>query len=245
MAVKQVALITGASRGLGHHIALSLGHAGCTIGVGYCHDSVGARSTVAALEQANVSALAVQIDVTSVESIRGAVDTIESRLGAITILVNNAGARRPEMLEDITTESWDYILNVCLRGAFLCSQAVAPRIRAAGGGAIINIASIAALHPEPRSHHYVAAKSGILGLTKALALSLAPLVCVNCVAPGYISSSRHDEAIGHFRETVVSRIPLGRTADAAEIAEVVSFLGLRAPYITGQTIIVDGGLSLT
>ena len=245
MTVKQIALVTGASKGLGHYIALSLGHAGCAIGVGYCTDSAGARSTVAALEQANVSALPVHIDVTNVDSIHEAIDTMESGLGAITILVNNAGARKPELLEDITPASWDYILNVCLRGVFLCSQAVAPRISAAGGGAIINIASTAGLHPEPRSHHYVAAKSGIVGLTKALALSLAPLVSVNCVAPGYISSSRHDDSIGHFRETVVSRIPLGRTADASEIADVVSFLSLRARYVTGQTIVIDGGLSLT
>ena len=244
MPAKQVALVTGASKGLGEHIALTLGRAGCAVGVGYCKDSLGALSTVAALEQASVTAIPVHIDVTSVCSIHDALDAIESRLGSTTILVNNAGATRHELLEDITVESWDYVLNVCLRGVFLCSQAVGPRMRAVGGGAIVNIASTAALHPEPRSHHYVAAKSGLLGLTKGLALSLAPLVSVNCVAPGYISGPRHDAATMPSGETVVSRIPLGRMAQPSDIGNVVAFLALNGRYITGQTIVVDGGLCL-
>jgi len=238
------ALITGASKGLGQEIAYSLGNAGCGVAVGYHTDENGAHKTVATLAKNHIQAMPVRIDVTDPQSIHRAAAAAEATIGPITILVNNAGAITREGFDEITLEHWDHVLNVCLRGAFLCSQAIGPRIKAAAGGAIINIASTAAFHPEPRSHHYVAAKSGLLGLTKALALSLAPSVSVNCVAPGYMTSPEHNESRQDFRESILSRLPLRRTADASEVAELVSFLALRGRYITGQTIIIDGGLSI-
>lgn len=238
------ALITGASKGLGRHIAYALGRAGCDVAVGYYTDEPGAQETIAAITKDHVQAIPVRIDVTNPQSIEQAVSAVEAVLGPITILVNNSGIVTRESLDVISLEHWNDVLNVCLRGAFLCSQTVGPRIKNAGGGAIINIASTAAFRPEPRAHHYVAAKAGLVGLTKALALSLAPQVTVNAIAPGYIASPRHDKSNATFRDQVIPRIPLGRAADPSEIAELVAFLALQARYITGQTVVIDGGLSL-
>jgi len=238
------ALVTGASKGLGRHIAYALGRAGCDVAVGYYTDERGAQETIAAMTKDQSQAIPVRIDVTDPQSIEQAVSAVEAVLGPITILVNNSGIITRESLDSISIEHWDHVLNVCLRGAFLCSQRIGPRIKVAGGGAIINIASTAAYRPEPRAHHYVSAKAGLVGLTKALALSLAPHVTVNAIAPGYIASPQHDMANTAFREHVLPRIPLGRAGDPSEIAELVTFLALQARYVTGQTVVIDGGLSL-
>jgi NAD(P)-dependent dehydrogenase (short-subunit alcohol dehydrogenase family) len=238
------ALITGASKGLGQRIAWSLGKAGCAIAAGYYTDEEGARQTTTMLASDNVLAMPVRIDVTNPRSIQEAIDNVEATLGPVTVLVNNAGTITRGDLDTITLQEWDHVQNVCLRGAFLCCQTLGPRMKATAGGVIINIASTAAFHPEPRAHHYIAAKAGLVGLTKALALSLAPQVSVNCVAPGYIASARHQETCADFREHVLPRIPMGRAAETSEIADLVTFLSLKARYITGQTIIIDGGLTL-
>lgn len=238
------ALITGASKGLGRHIAYALGSEGCAVAAGYYTDERGANETIATIAKNHVRAMPVRIDVTNPQSIQDAVAAVEATLGPITILVNNAGTITREGFDAITLEHWDHVLDVCLRGVFLCSQTIGPRIKAAGGGTIINIASTAAFRPEPRAHHYVAAKAGVVGLTKALALSLAPHVTVNAIAPGYIASPRHDATNASFREQVLPRIPLGRAADNSEIAALATFLALQGRYITGQTLVIDGGLSL-
>jgi 3-oxoacyl-[acyl-carrier protein] reductase len=242
---QRVAFVTGASKTLGRQIAISLAQAGCALAVGYHEDREGGEATVAAIHGMGQAAYAVRVDITDQASIAAAVTSIEARHGPVSVLVNNAALTERRRLEEITTSDWDRTLAVCLKGVFLCSQIVGLRMLELRRGSIVNIASTAGISPEGRSHHYVAAKAGVIGLTKALALTLAPHVTVNGVAPGYIASVAHDEDDPAFKDSVVSRIPLKRTAHPEEVADLVVFLALRSGYITGQTVVIDGGLTLT
>ena len=235
----RVALVTGSSRGIGRQIAIDLSRAGASVVLNCFDDLRGAERVMQELESSPAGHLVVKADVSNGAQVRQLAKRCLSVFGRIDVLVNNAGVTLGAELHDITESMWDRVIDVNLKGTFLCSQEIGKHMTKAGWGRIINLASTAGISPLAQSHHYVASKSGIIGLTRVLALSLAPTVTVNAVAPGFVSVDQSRK-----RSDIVDRIPLGRLATPADIARVVTFLATDGGYITGQTIVVDGGFTI-
>jgi 3-oxoacyl-[acyl-carrier protein] reductase len=241
----RVALVTGASRGIGQAVAGALACAGADVAVNYREREDAAGAVVCQLRELGSRALAVQADVTVREQVRTMVSRTVDTLGAIDILVNNAGLLQQKPFADITDADWDDVLAVNLKGVFLCSQEVLPGMLRRGAGRIVNVASSGGQLGGPLAPHYSAAKAGVIGLTRSLARLAAPDVAVNCVAPGLVETEMTRIEIASDAGTQKLRqIPLGRVAAAEEVAASVVFLAASAPYITGQTINVNGGLYL-
>jgi 3-oxoacyl-[acyl-carrier protein] reductase len=235
----RIALVTGASRGIGRAIALALADAGATVAINYRERVKEARDVAEAIGKSGGHATVFGGDV----SLRGAVESmvheIEERLGPIDILVNNAGMAAVRRLEDITEEDFDRSLAVNLKSAFLCTQAVLPHMRARRWGRIVNISSIGArIGAGSVSIAYAAAKAGVEGLTRGYALRVAPEgVTVNAVAPGLIDTEMGRPLI---EAGIGARIPVGRPGTGDEIAQAVLLLVGNA-FVTGQTLAVNGG----
>jgi 3-oxoacyl-[acyl-carrier protein] reductase len=241
----KTALVTGAQQGIGRAIALALAQAGADVAVNYLDDRAAAEGVAAEVKGAGRRAVVIQGDVSRAAEARAMVEAAVARLGALDVLVNNAGVfPRSEFLE-LTEEQWDHVLGVNLKGGFLCAQAAA-RAMVAGGrrGAIVNISS-SAIRGDARGVHYSASKAGVLGMTRAMALALAPHgIRVNAIAPGLTDTAQ--PRYGNTEEQIAARareIPLGRMAQPDEIARVVVFLASEAAgWITGELIHVNGGL---
>ena len=235
----RIALVTGASRGIGRAIALALANAGAGIAVNYRERAEEAASVVEAIQRMGGRAVAIAADVSIAGAVQSMISTVEERLGPIDILVNNAGTAIMRGLDDITEEDFDLTIAVNLKSAFLCTQAVLPTMRARGWGRIVNISSIGArLGAGSVSVAYGAAKAGLEGLTRAYALRLAPEgVTVNAVAPGLIDTEMGKPLI---EAGVAARIPVGRVGTGDDIAQAVLLL-VQDTYITGQTLAVNGG----
>ncbi len=240
----KVALVTGAQQGIGQAIALALGLEGAHVVVNYLDDEAAAQSIVAQIEQGGSRATAVPGSVARAEDIRGMAAAGEA-LGGISILVNNAGIFPRVPFLDMTEADWDEVLSVNLKGAFLCTQMVARQMVAEGrAGAVINLTSGAAFRSSPRGVHYVSSKAGLVGLTRAAALELAPHhIRVNAIAPGLTDTAQ--PRYGMSEEEVraaAEHVPLGRIAMPDDIAEVAVFLASdAAKHMTGQTLHVNGG----
>jgi 3-oxoacyl-[acyl-carrier protein] reductase len=243
----RAALVTGSRRGLGRSIALGLAREGADVGIN-CSGKEGLKEAGIVCEQIRamgVRSVAVAADVSDSEEATGLVERIADEFGRLDILVNNAGVADDSLLVRMTDEEWARVLEVNLTGAFFCTRAAARRMIKERWGRILNISSVAGLMGNIGQVNYVAAKAGLIGLTKACARELAPWgILVNAVAPGFIEGGmtrRADEKVkSRWREI----IPLGRPGTQEEIAEVVVFLATdAAAYITGQVISVDGGLS--
>ena len=234
--VGQVAIVTGASRGIGRAIALELASWGVKVVVNYQTNAAKAAAVVAEITAANGTALAVQADVTQPIEVARLVQTTLEQFGALQILVNNAGITRDNLFQRLNAEEWDAVIEADLTSAFLCSQAVLPSMRAAGYGRIVNVASLAGLAGNVGQTNYAAAKMGLIGLTKALAREVtADGVVVNAVAPGYVET----DMIESIPQDV---IPLKRFGTAEEIAPAVAFLASpAASYIIGHVLTIDGG----
>jgi 3-oxoacyl-[acyl-carrier protein] reductase len=239
----KVALITGAGRGIGADIAMQLAAEGCKVAV--CDlDATPAASVAKAIVQAGGKALAVTADVASRVSVRDAVAQIVKSLGPVEILVNNAGFSQDAPLEEMTDEQWDLVIDVCLKGSWLCSQAVVAGMKALGRGRIINIASRAHLG-ENRKSNYCAAKAGVLGLTSALSLELGHSgITVNSVAPGLIRTDRVQNL--QYYQDIDRRAklstPIQRAGMPQDIAAAVTYLASEhAGFVSGQTLYVTGG----
>jgi 3-oxoacyl-[acyl-carrier protein] reductase len=239
----RVALVTGASRGIGKAIALALAKAGAAVAVNYRERGEEAAAVVAAIRQGGGRAAAIAADVASSAAVQRMVGEAEDRLGPIDILVNNAGMAAARGLDDITEADFDQALAVNLKSAFLCTQAVLPDMRARRWGRIVNISSIGArVGAGSVSVAYGAAKAGVEGLTRAYALRLAPEgVTVNAIAPGLIDTEMGAPLIA---AGVGARIPVGRVGTGDDIAEAVLFLVADA-FVTGQTLAVNGGALFT
>ena len=239
----RVALVTGASRGIGKAIALALAKAGAAVAVNYRERGEEAAAVVAAIRQGGGRAAAIAADVASAAAVQRMVGEAEDRLGPIDILVNNAGMAAARGLDDITEADFDQALAVNLKSAFLCTQAVLPDMRARRWGRIVNISSIGArVGAGSVSVAYGAAKAGVEGLTRAYALRLAPEgVTVNAIAPGLIDTEMGAPLIA---AGVGARIPVGRVGTGDDIAEAVLFLVADA-FVTGQTLAVNGGALFT
>ena len=243
----QVALITGASSGIGRATAEALAREGARVGVNYLKNQKGAEAAVEAIHKAGGEALAIRADVTRGQEVQALVGAVRKQWGRIDILVNNAGdliARRT--LKDMTEEYWDQIMALNLKSVFLCTQAVWEEMAARQSGCIINVTSIAGRNGGGLgAAAYAAAKGGLLTYTKGLAKELAPHgIRVNGIAPGVIATPYHERfSPPELMAKFVASIPLGRAGTAEEIADVILFLASPAArYILGETIEVNGGM---
>jgi 3-oxoacyl-[acyl-carrier protein] reductase len=240
-----VALVTGASRGIGAAIAVALARAGADVGLNYREREDAAAHVVSEIEQLGRRALAVRADVTEREQVRAMIAHTQAALGPIEILVNNAGLLQQKPFAQITDADWERVLAVNLTGVFLCAQEALGAMLARGSGRIVNIASSGGQLGGPLAPHYSAAKAGVISLTRSLARLGAPAVTVNCVSPGLIDTDMAGtEMASEAGARKLQQIPLGRLGGAAEVAASVVFLAASAPYVTGHTINVNGGLYL-
>jgi 3-oxoacyl-[acyl-carrier protein] reductase len=237
----KVALVTGGSRGIGGAVALALAEAGADIAVNYHNREREAEQVRSRVESYGRRCLTVQANVAAAADVARMVEAVEGALGAVAILVNNAGIARPQAVEEITEADWEEIIAVNLKSVFLVTQAVLRNMRAAKWGRIINMSSAAAQLGGIVGPHYTAAKAGVLGLTHSYALLLAGEgITVNAIAPALIET---DMIAGNPRAQP-ERIPVGRFGTTEEVAAVVVMLA-RNGYITGQTISVNGGAYMT
>ncbi|HKI51076.1 MAG TPA: 3-oxoacyl-[acyl-carrier-protein] reductase [Geothermobacteraceae bacterium] len=239
----KVALVTGASRGIGKSISLALAKKGAKI-VAVDIDQAATEETVAELKTLGVDAVAVQGNVTNPDDVECMVQKAIEAFGRIDILVNNAGITRDALLLRMKDEDWDAVLSVNLKGAFLCSRAVAKVMSKQRYGRIINIASVVGQMGNAGQANYCASKAGLIGLTKSNARELAKRnVTVNAVAPGFIATAMTDALPEKVRDELAAQIPLERLGSADDIANAVIFLAqLESSYITGQVIGVNGGM---
>lgn len=240
----KVALVTGAQEGIGKAIALAYGREGASVVINYLDSQTAADETTSQIRALGQRAVSIAGDVAQAADVRRLVEAGE-RLGGIDILVNNAGIfPRVEFL-DMTEAQWDKVLDVNLKGTFLCTQAVAQQlVRRGRGGAVINLASGAAFRSSPRGVHYVASKAGIVGVTRATALELAPYrVRVNAIAPGITDTAQPRYGMSEEEVQAAGRqVPLGRMGIPSDIADLATFLASEeSRHITGQTIHVNGG----
>jgi 3-oxoacyl-[acyl-carrier protein] reductase len=233
----KVALVTGASRGIGRAIALALGEAGVDVAVNYRARESAAQETCERLRALGRRALAIPADVSRAAEVARLHRTVEEQLGPVEILVNNAGITRPQPLLEITETDWDELLDTNLKSVFLLTQQVLPGMRARRWGRIINLSSVAAQTGGVVGPHYAASKAGILGLTHSYAALLAKEgITANAIAPALI----YTDMVALNPKARADLIPVGRFGALEEVAEVAVLLA-RNGYITGQTINVNGG----
>jgi 3-oxoacyl-[acyl-carrier protein] reductase len=235
----KVAFVTGASRGIGRASVLALAEEGAAVAIGFNRDKDGALETAAQCAQA----LAVQIDVANPESVAAAFDEVEKSLGKVSVLVNNAGLTRDRLLIRMTEEDWREVIEVDLAGVFRCSKRALPAMLQDHWGRIITIGSAVGLVGNRGQSNYAAAKAGVIGFTKSVAREVATHgVTANVVAPGYVETELTSTLSEQATAALMDRIPLGRPATPEEVAEAVRFCAI-SPYLTGQVISIDGGLT--
>ncbi|MCF6410533.1 3-oxoacyl-[acyl-carrier-protein] reductase [Pseudalkalibacillus salsuginis] len=240
----KTALVTGASRGIGRAIAIELAKQGASVAVNYSGSEEKARQVVEEIQENGGKAFAIQSDVSSVDSVTAMIKEVITTYGSLDILVNNAGITRDNLLMRMKEEEWDTVINTNLKGVFNCTKAVARQMMKQRAGRIINIASIVGVSGNPGQANYVAAKAGVIGLTKTTAKELSSRgITVNAVAPGFIETDMTDALEGSVKDEMLKQIPLARLGRPEDIAAAVKFLaGDESSYITGQTIHVDGGM---
>ena len=239
----QVAIVTGASRGIGRAIALELASYGANVVVNYASSSAAADSLVTEITAAGGQALALQADVSKGDQVDSLFNTVIEKFKRIDILVNNAGITRDTLLLRMKPEDWQAVIDLNLTGVFLCTRAASKVMLKQRSGRIINIASVAGQMGNPGQANYSAAKAGVIGFTKTVAKELASRgITVNAVAPGFITTDMTSNLSNS--EEILKFIPLGRYGQPEEIAGMVRFLAAdpAAAYITGQVFNVDGGM---
>jgi len=241
----QVALVTGASRGIGAAILTTLASAGARV-VGTATRPEGAEAISAALRAGGLEGRGLVLDVASQASVEAAIADIEAKEGAVTVLVNNAGITRDTLLLRMKPEDWDAVVSTNLSGVYRVSKAVLRGMMKARGGRIVSIASVVGLTGNPGQANYAAAKAGIIGFTKSLAREIGSRgITCNVIAPGFIDTDM-TRALGEAqREALAGQIPLGRLGSPEDIALAVLYLASRAgAYVTGETLSVNGGMHM-
>jgi 3-oxoacyl-[acyl-carrier protein] reductase len=239
----QVALVTGASRGIGRAIVLALGKQGAVV-AGTATSETGAAQIQGALQSANIKGLGLVLDVNSAAQCEAIIGRVQEELGAVTILVNNAGITRDNVLPRMKDEEWDDIMSTDLKSVYRLSKLVIRPMLKARGGRIINITSVIGVTGNAGQTNYAAAKAGMIGFSKSLAREVGGRnITVNCVAPGFIDTDMTHALDANQRGTLIAQIPLGRLGSVEDVAGAVAFLASpAAAYITGATLHVNGGM---
>lgn len=242
----KVALVTGGSRGIGKAISIAFGALGAKVIINYAGNSQAAESVVTEIMKNGGIATCVKFDVSDFNLVQETIKILEKEHGGIDILINNAGVSRDNLFVKFKEEEWDNTLDTNLKGAFNCSRAVAMSMMRKRSGKIINISSVVGLTGNPGQSAYAASKSGVIGLTKALALELAGRnVQINAIAPGYFLTDMTGALSEDVLKKIVEKIPSEKVGDPVEIAKAAVFLASSsAGYITGQTLAVDGGMTM-
>ena len=240
----QVALVTGSSRGIGAVIARRMALAGAKVALNYnasVDAAIGVRDSIAAT---GGDAMIIAGDVSDENQAEQTIKAVVSHFGRVDILVNNAGIHRDRLLLRMTPRDFDEVLQVNLRGAFLCTKYVMPHLIRQHYGRVINMSSVVGLSGNPGQANYAAAKAGLIGFTKAVAREVASRnVTVNAVAPGYIATGMVDDLSVEQQKQILDRIPMGRFGTSEDVAETILFLSSKgAGYLTGQVLTIDGGL---
>lgn len=240
----QVALVTGASRGIGRSVAIELAKAGAKVVVNYAGNSAAAQETIDAIKAVGGEAIAVQADVSQAEAVEALVKQTLDTFGRIDILVNNAGITRDNLLLRMKEDDWDAVMNTNLKGIFHCTKQVSRVMIKQKSGKIINMTSVVGVMGNAGQSNYAAAKAGVIGFTKSMAKELAPRgITVNAVAPGFITTDMTSVLSDQVKSEMANSIPLGRMGNPEDVAAAVVFLASKsAGYITGQTLHVDGGM---
>ncbi len=240
----KTAIVTGASRGIGAEIAKYLAKEGARVAVNYSGSQSKAEEVVKAIEAAGGEAFAIQASVADSESVKEMIAATMERFGSIDILVNNAGITRDNLLMRMKESEWDDVINTNLKGVFLCTKAVTRQMMKQRAGRIINIASIVGVSGNAGQANYVAAKAGVIGLTKTTAKELASRnINVNAIAPGFITTEMTEQLPEEVKTQMLTQIPLSKLGNPEDVAKAVVFLASEdSNYITGQTLHVDGGM---
>ena len=240
----RVALVTGASRGIGAVVAARLAEAGARVGVNYHASSDAATVVVDSIKKAGGEAFLVGGDVSQEDKAEAVIKNLVEHFGRIDILINNAGINKDQLLIRMKPEDFDSVMNVNLRGAFLCTRYAMTHLIRQRSGRVINMSSVVGLSGNPGQANYAAAKAGLVGLTKAVAREVASRnVTVNALAPGYITTAMVDELSEETQAKILERIPMGRFGTPEDVAAAVVFLcSDGASYITGQVLTIDGGM---
>jgi 3-oxoacyl-[acyl-carrier protein] reductase len=243
MLTNQIALVTGASRGIGAAIALALAKQGATV-IGTATTASGAENINASLQQANVKGLGLALDVNEPAQVEAVLKQISEQFGDVSILVNNAGITRDTLLMRMKEDDWDAVMSTNLKSVFRMSQAVLRPMMKARAGRIINISSVVGHMGNAGQTNYAAAKAGMTGFTKSLAAEVGSRgITVNCIAPGFIATDMTADLSEDIKNQMLARVPLARLGNVEEIAQTAVFLAsTSAAYITGETIHVNGGM---
>lgn len=240
----KVALVTGASRGIGQATAIELAKAGADVVVNFIGNEAVAQETVEKIEALGRKAIKIKANVGDADDVQAMVDEAIATFGHIDILVNNAGITRDGLLIRMKDSDWDEVLNINLKGVYLVTKAVAKLMVKQRAGRIINMTSVSGVTGNEGQANYAAAKAGVIGFTKTCAKELAARgITVNAVAPGFIETAMTDVLPEKIKEGIAATVPFGRMGQPEEIASVVTFLASDfASYITGQVLNVDGGM---
>ncbi|MFC7685452.1 3-oxoacyl-[acyl-carrier-protein] reductase [Ureibacillus sp. GCM10028918] len=240
----KTAVVTGASRGIGRAIALQLATEGANVVVNFSGSEQKASEVVKEIQDLGSQAIAVQANISDSESVQQLMNAAIEQFGAIDILVNNAGITRDNLLMRMKEDEWDDVINTNLKGVFLCTKAVTRQMMKQRAGRIINISSIVGVMGNAGQANYVAAKAGVIGLTKTTARELASRnILVNAIAPGFISTEMTDTLPEDVKSAMLSQIPLAKLGNPEDVSKAVVFLASDdASYMTGQTLHIDGGM---
>ncbi len=244
--MKRCALITGGSRGIGAATAVRLARQGYDVALSYRAGRQAAEETAAEVERIGCRAVVLQADLADAGQARDLVSDAADALGGLNTLVNNAGYVQRIPWDEVSLEDWSRMIQVGLTAPFICAQRAVPYMREGGFGRIVNVASLRALTGSAHGVHYASAKAGLFGLTRSMALALAPYgITVNAVCPGFTATDMNREALEQQGEKITGQIPLRRAANPTEIAALIAHLcSDEAGYITGETVSANGGLHM-